>query len=155
MRTWISFIVLSQLRCSFTSFSLEYNLFFLLSCSFWIFPLLIFLVRFPYTLAQTHTWEKAYIWRLWASLVVQLPWASLGFPGGKESTCNAGDLGLIPGLGRSPGERNGYPLQHSGLENSMDCIVHGSPRGGHDWATFTFSWRLWIWISALSLVDSH
>ena len=36
-----------------------------------------------------------------------------------------GDLGSIPGLGRSPGEGNGYPLQHSGLENSMDCIVHG------------------------------
>ena len=53
---------------------------------------------------------------------------SWGFPGssvGKESTCNAGDLGLIPRLGRSPGEGNGYPLQCSGLENSMDCIVHG------------------------------
>ena len=52
----------------------------------------------------------------------------LGFPGGsagKESTCNAGDLGLIPGLGRSPGEGKGYPLQCSGLENSMDSIVHG------------------------------
>ena len=52
----------------------------------------------------------------------------LGFPGGsagKESACNAGDLGSIPGLGRSPGEGKGYPLQYSGLENSMDCIVHG------------------------------
>ena len=39
---------------------------------------------------------------------------------GKESACNAGDLGLIPGLGRSPEEGNGYPLQYSGLENSMD-----------------------------------
>ena len=44
---------------------------------------------------------------------------------GQESTCNVGDLGLIPGLGRSPGEGNGYPLQYSGQENSMDCIVHG------------------------------
>ena len=44
---------------------------------------------------------------------------------GKESACNAGDLGLIPGLGRSPGEGKGYPLQCSDLENSMDCIVHG------------------------------
>ena len=44
---------------------------------------------------------------------------------GKESACDAGDLGLIPGLGRSPGEGKGYPLQYSGLENSMDCIVHG------------------------------
>ena len=43
---------------------------------------------------------------------------------GKDSACNAGDLGLIPGLGRSPGEGKGYPLQYSGLENSMDCIVH-------------------------------
>ena len=42
---------------------------------------------------------------------------------GKESACNAGDLGSIPGLGRSPGEGKGYPLQYSGLENSMDCIV--------------------------------
>ena len=50
------------------------------------------------------------------------------FPGGsagKESTCNAGDLGSIPGLGRSPGEGKGYPLQYSGLENSTDCIVYG------------------------------
>ena len=44
---------------------------------------------------------------------------------GKEPACNAGDLGLIPGLGRSPGEGKGYPLQYSGLENSMDCVVHG------------------------------
>ena len=43
---------------------------------------------------------------------------------GKESACNAGDLGLIAGLGRSPGEGRGYPLQYSGLENSMDCRVH-------------------------------
>ena len=48
----------------------------------------------------------------------------LGFPcgsAGKESACNAGDLGSIPGLGKSPGEGKGYPLQYSGLENS---IVH-------------------------------
>ena len=53
--------------------------------------------------------------------VVKLTW--WGFPGGsdsKESTCSAGDLGLIPGLGRSPGKGNGYPLQYSGLENSID-----------------------------------
>ena len=52
----------------------------------------------------------------------------MGFPGssdGKESACNARDLGLIPGLERSPGEAKGYPLQYSGLENSTDCIVHG------------------------------
>ena len=49
----------------------------------------------------------------------------MGFPGGsaaKEIACNGRDLGSIPGLGRSPGEGNGYPLQYSGLENSMGCI---------------------------------
>ena len=49
----------------------------------------------------------------------------MGFPGGsdgKESACNAGDLASTARLGRSPGERDGYPLQYSGLENSIDCI---------------------------------
>ena len=52
----------------------------------------------------------------------------MGFPcgsAGKESAYIARDLGLIRGLGRSPGEGNSYPLQYSGLENSMNCIVHG------------------------------
>ena len=65
----------------------------------------------------------------------------MGFPcgsAGKESTCNAGDLGLIPGLGRSPGGGKGYPLQYSGLENSKDYIVHGVAKIGHDRVTFTF-----------------
>ena len=44
---------------------------------------------------------------------------------GKESACNVGDRGSIPGLGRSPGEGKGYPFPYSGLENSMECIVHG------------------------------
>ena len=62
-------------------------------------------------------------------LIVSL---QLGFPGGsagKESTCNAGDLGSIAGLGRSPGEDKGYPLQYSGLENSIDYTVHGVAKG--------------------------
>ena len=53
---------------------------------------------------------------------------SPGFPcgsAGKESACSVGDLGSIHRLGRSPGEEKSYPLQCSGLENSMDCIVHG------------------------------
>ena len=57
-----------------------------------------------------------------------LPDSSSTFPGGsagKESACSVEDLGLIPGLGRSSAEGSGYPLQYSGLENSMDCIVHG------------------------------
>ena len=51
-----------------------------------------------------------------------------GFPGnsaGREFACSAGDLGSIPGLGRSPGEGKDYPLQCSGLENSIDYTVHG------------------------------
>ena len=63
-----------------------------------------------------------------------------GFPGGAEvkaSACNVGDLGSIPGLGRSPGEGNGNPLQYSCLENPMDggawwATVHGSQRVGHN-----------------------
>ena len=58
----------------------------------------------------------------------------VGFPGGsagKESGCNVGDLDLIPRLGRSPGEGNGYPLQYSGWENSMDRIVQGVARDFH------------------------
>ena len=56
--------------------------------------------------------------------------AFLGFScgsAGQESTHNAGELGSIPGLGRSNGEGKGYPLQYFGLENSMNCIVHGVP----------------------------
>ena len=59
------------------------------------------------------------------------PTVIMGFPcgsAGKESNFNAGDLSSVPGLGRSPGEGKGYPLQYSGLENSMDCIVHGATK---------------------------
>ena len=70
----------------------------------------------------------------------------MGFPGGsagKESSCNAGDLGSIPGnplegLGRSPGKGNSYPLQYSGLENSMDCIVHGVAESQTQMSDFHF-----------------
>ena len=61
-------------------------------------------------------------WRAYWSIYLQS--GSCG-SAGKESTCNVGDLGLLPGLGRSPGEGKGYPLKYSSLENSMDCIVHG------------------------------
>ena len=64
-----------------------------------------------------------------------------GFPGasaGKESPCNAGNLGLISGLGRSPGEGKGYPLQYSGLENSMDHIVHGVTKSWTPLSDFHF-----------------
>ena len=63
-------------------------------------------------------------------MILEIKWSSfcelnLKVPGGsdsKEPACNAEDLDSIPGLERSPGEGNGYPLQYSGLENSMDCI---------------------------------
>ena len=61
---------------------------------------------------------------------------------GKESACNAGDLGLIPGLGRSPGEGKGYPLQSSSLENSMGCIVHGVPESWTQLSDFHFHFSL-------------
>ena len=63
----------------------------------------------------------------------------LGFPcgsAGKESTCNVEELGLVPGLRRSPGEGNDYPLQYSGLENTIQST--GSQRVRYDQVTFTF-----------------
>ena len=73
---------------------------------------------------QFNSWVRKIPWRRY-----RLPTpVFLDYPGGsagKESTCNAEALGLIPGVGRSPGEGKGYSLQYSGLENSMDCIVHG------------------------------
>ena len=69
-----------------------------------------------------------------------------GFPSslaGKESACDSEDLGSIPGLGRSPGQWKGYPLQYSGLENPMDrgacrATVHAVAKSRHDWVTFTY-----------------
>ena len=70
----------------------------------------------------------------------------LGFPcgsAGKESACNAGDLGSIPELGRFPGEGKDYPLQYSGLEKSMDCIVHGVAKSRTRLSDFHFtSWTV-------------
>ena len=65
---------------------------------------------------------------IWSDIKVVNLVSSVGFPSssaGKEYTCNVGDLGWIPGLGRSSREGKVYPLQYSGLENSMDSIVHG------------------------------
>ena len=70
-----------------------------------------------------------------------------GFPcgsAGKESVCNAGNLGFIPALGRSPGKGNGYPLQYSGLENSMDCIVLGVAK-----LDTTEQLSLFLWVMGL------
>jgi len=78
-----------------------------------------------------------------------------GFPGGsasKESACNAGDLGLIPGLGRSPGEGKGYSLQYSGLENPMDCIHHGVANSWTRLSNFHFQPELQVEASYLLTV---
>ena len=75
-------------------------------------------------------WEKV----LWNNSVGLLTPGSPCGSAGKESACNAGDLGSIPGLGRSPGEGKGYPLQYSGLESSRDCIVHGAAKS-QTWMT--------------------
>ena len=72
---------------------------------------------------QFDSWVGEICWRkdrLPTAVLLGFPCSSVG----KESACNAGDLGSIPGLGRSPGEGKGHPLQYSGLENSMDCTVH-------------------------------
>ena len=66
---------------------------------------------------------------------------------GKESAYNVGDLGSIPGLGRSPGEGNRYPLQYSGLENSMDSVVHGIAKSRTQLSDFHFSLFLKVRLS--------
>ena len=69
------------------------------------------------------------IWR------VNQKWASI------ISTCNVGDLGSTPELGRNPGEGKGYSLQYSGLENSMDCIVHGVTKSQTQLSDFHLHWK--------------
>ena len=94
--------------------------------NFFIFLLTLFIICLFYYNHPNSWWCRA-------SLHVCVGY--LGFLGGSavnESACNAGDLGSIPWLGRSPGDRIGHPLQYSGLENPVDCISMGSQRVGHD-----------------------
>ena len=87
-------------------------------------------------------WFDSWVWKIpWTRDWLPTP-VFLGFPrgsAGKESACNAGDLGSIPGLGRSPGEGEGCPLQYSGLENSMDGIVHGVTKSWTQLSDFHFT----------------
>ena len=78
-------------------------------------------------------WVGKFPWRR-----ARKPTPVFGSPAGKESACNAGDPGSIPGSGRSAGEGKGYPFQYSGLENSMDCIVHGVGKSGTRLSDFHF-----------------
>ena len=90
---------------------------------------------------------KIYIWGLL--------WWLRGFPygsAGKESACNVRDLGSIPGLGRSPGEGKSYPLQYFGLENSMDCTVHGVAKSPTRLSGFHFTYFI---LARCSLLQSR
>ena len=78
----------------------------------------------------------------------------MGFPGslaGKEFPCSAGDPSSIPGSGRSAGEGTGYPLQCAGLENSLDCIVHGVTKSWTRVSDVDFHWKSYI-CSTLSFI---
>ena len=99
--------------------------------------------------------------QLFASYLLQL-----GFPrgsAGKESACNVGDLGSIPGFRRSPGEGKGYPLHYSGLKSSMDCTAHGVAKSQTPLSDFYFHFcfNYWFCIFTLPLLihgnhfDSH
>ena len=86
-------------------------------------------------------------WQLLQFITTSLGTSSLmqGFPCGsasKESACNVGDLGSIPGLRRSPGKGKVYPLQYSGLENSKNYTVHGIPKSWTGLNNFHFHF-LW------------
>ena len=107
--------------------------------------LLAFINRKNWLKKQSQKWAHNYTYgksRLPTPVFLDFPWSSAG----KESTCNVGDLGLIPGLGRSPGEGKGYPLQYYGLENSMGCT---SPWGRNESDTteplsLSLSWQSWF-----------
>ena len=86
------------------------------------------------------------------------PTVIMGFPcgsAGKESNFNAGDLSSVPGLGRSPGEGKGYPLQYSGLENSMDCIVHGATKSQIRLSEFHSVLMASAWNCGMSVSEFH
>ena len=75
------------------------------------------------------------------SSILKPPTITAGFlcsSASKESACNEGGLGLIPGLGRPPGEGRGYPLQYSSLESSMDCLAHGVAKSWTQLSDFHF-----------------
>ena len=113
---------------------------------FWGASLIAQLVKNPHAMQETSVgflgWEDplemVYAYRIYTPVFGGF---SCGLAG-KESGCKVEDLGLIPGLGRSPVERKGYPCQYSGLENSMDCIVHGVAKS---WTRLNdFHFHFWV-----------
>ena len=117
-----------------------------LFCGFFYFYTVLMEVALSYCNAGDpfHPWVAKIPWRrdrLPTLVLLGLPCGSAG----KESACSVGDLGSIPGLGRSPGEGKSYPLQHSDLENSSDCIVHGATKSGTQLSDFHFHLSYCIW----------
>ena len=88
------------------------------------------MLRFMGSQRVGHNWVTELNWTEPTPVFLDFPCGSAG----KESSCNEGDLGLIPGLGRSPGEGKGYPLQYSGMENSMDKVS-----GMTEWLSLHFT----------------
>ena len=89
---------------------------------------------------ENFIWVHIFLFSTSSSYFSSYLYVFVGFPSGsdgKESACNVEDLGSVPGLGRSPGEGKGYPLEYSGLENCMDggdwqATVHGVMESKHD-----------------------
>ena len=103
--------------------------------------------------SQAPLWHSSHSYPFLAHSIFCFHFGHMDFPGGwggEESACNVGDLGSIPGLGRSPGEGNGYLLQYSGLENAMDRIVHGVTKSGTWLSNFHFHFHS----THLSAIDS-
>ena len=87
---------------------------------------------------QLDPWVRKICWRRKGQATHSRILGLLRGSAGKQSARNAGDLGSTPGLGRSPGEGKGYPLQYSGLENPVDCIVHGVTKSRSRLSDFHF-----------------
>ena len=102
--------------------------------------------------------EETLVWFLGQEKPLEKGWAThssiLGLPcglAGKESICNAEDMGSTPGMGKAPAEGKSYPFQYSCLENSMDCIVHGVTKSWIRLSGFHFSLSLLTHVHTCSL----
>ena len=87
--------------------------------------------------ASTHTYTEITLYSIWLIIVI-FHYLPTGGSAGKGSSWNVGDLGLIPSLGRSPGEENSYPLHYSHLENYMNSVVHGATKSRTQLSDFHF-----------------
>ena len=117
---WWTVFLLSSLCIFFHFFDVKNHILFILRCT-WL---------LHFNISEIVSWSKIKVYLF----VVSIPCVSAG----KESACNVGDLGLILVLGGSPGEGKGYLLQYSGLENSMEYIVHGVTKSRTQLSDFHF-----------------